>query len=68
MLKEKFRMYNPNGLNTEETEEIPVPLEEYQTAVKAVFDLTKKYTEILSSTVLIDQLERTIEIRLKLGK
>lgn len=60
-------MYTQNGFEEEEELEIPV-LTEVQKVVKTLVGLSEKYTVILNSTILLDQLENTIEFRLKLGR
>lgn len=67
MIKDKFKMYTQNGFEEEEELEIPV-LTEVQKVVKTLVGLSEKYTVILNSTILLDQLENTIEFRLKLGR
>lgn len=68
MLKDKFKMYTQSGPEEEEELEIPIPLTEVQKVVKTLVGLSEKYTVILNSTVLLDQLDNTIEFRLKLGR
>lgn len=68
MLKDKFKMYTQNGQEDIEEDEIPVPEDRVQRVVKTLLNLSSRYTEILTSTVLYDQVENTVEIRLKLKR